>query len=159
MPSTLPFDRLSGPDRALGAPEAAPVVLVAEDDPHLLRLITQGFIRAGYAAFPAGDGRVALQMVEALQPDLLVTDIVMPEKEGLATIIEARRAAPAMGVIAISGGGCYGRTGNFLQWAQQLGADQALAKPFALSELLAVARDVLERRGASLPTAVARLIP
>ena len=64
-----------------------------------------------------------------------------------------------MGVIAISGGGCYARTGNFLQWAQQLGADHALAKPFALSELLALARDVLERRGAPLPRALARLIP
>ena len=159
MPSPLAFDPPSAPDLASGVREPAPVVLVAEDDPNLLRLITQGFARAGYAAFAAGNGRVALQMVEALAPALLVTDIVMPEKEGLATIIEARRIAPAMGVIAISGGGCYGRTGNFLQWAQQLGADHALAKPFTMSELLAAARDVLERRGARLPRAAARLIP
>jgi len=129
--------------RGPGASDAAPTVLVVEDDPHLLRLITRGFSHAGFRAFAAPDGRLALQLVAALEPDLMVTDIVMPEKEGLATIMEARQIAPSMAVVAMSGGGCYGRAGNFLQWAAQLGADAALAKPFGMSELLEVAHRVL----------------
>lgn len=124
-----------------------PVVLIADDDPDLLKLITAAFDRAGYRAYPARNGRLAAQLVRALKPDLLVTDIVMPEKEGIATIIETRAVAPDTAVIAISGGGAFGRTRAFLQWATELGADEVLAKPFAMSRLLAAAEAVLERRG------------
>ena len=135
------------------APELVPqpegqgrTVLVVEDDPDLLRLMTSAFARAGFKAYSARNGRLALQLLRALEPDLMVTDIVMPEKEGIATIIEAKQAAPATAVIAISGGGQYGRTGNFLQWAEELGADQVMAKPFPMAQLLTAAREVLERK-------------
>ena len=124
-------------------------VLVVEDDPDLLRLMTTAFARAGFKAYSARNGRLALQLLRALEPDLMVTDIVMPEKEGIATIIEAKQAAPNTGVIAISGGGQYGRTGNFLQWAEELGADEVMAKPFPMSRLLTAARVVLERKSAA----------
>ena len=122
-------------------------VLVVEDDPDLLRLITGAFARAGFKAYSARNGRLGIQLLRALQPDLMVTDIVMPEKEGIATIIEAKTTAPDTAVIAISGGGAYGRSGNFLQWAEQLGADQVMAKPFPMSQLLAAAHAVLDRKG------------
>lgn len=151
MPTPLTFHR------PVGRPaRVTPTVLVVEDDAHLLRLITDGFTRAGFKAFAAANGRQALQLVEALEPDLMVTDIVMPEKEGIATIIEAKQAAPDMAVIAMSGGGCLGRRGSFLQWAEELGADQAMAKPFSMSELLAAAHDVLDRRTLTATGAVAR---
>jgi DNA-binding response OmpR family regulator len=121
-------------------------VLVVEDDADLLRLMASAFTRAGFRAFSARNGRLAVQLLRALTPDLIVTDIVMPEKEGIATILEAKRAAPHTGVIAISGGGHYGRTGNFLQWAEQLGADRVMAKPFPMSALLSAADAVLEAR-------------
>jgi hypothetical protein len=63
-------------------------------------------------------------------------------------IIEARAIAPDVGLIAISGGGAYGRSGNFLQWAEELGAQAALAKPFLMSELVAAARRVLDQKAA-----------
>lgn len=122
----------------------ARTVLVAEDDPDLLKLMTGAFARAGYRAYSAHNGALAVQLLGAIKPDLLVTDIVMPEKEGIAVIIEARRLAPTMGVIAISGGGAYGRTDNFLQWAEELGADEVMAKPFPMSQLLTAARLVLD---------------
>lgn len=122
-------------------------VLVVDDDPDLLKLITAAFARAGFKAYSARNGRLAVQLLRALKPDLMVTDIVMPEKEGIATIIEARVAAPDTAVIAISGGGAYGRTGNFLQWAEELGADEVMAKPFPMAKLLAAAGAVLDRRG------------
>lgn len=123
-------------------------VLVVEDDPELLRLMTGAFARAGFKAYSARNGRLGVQLLRSLKPDLMVTDIVMPEKEGIATIIEARALAPDTAVIAISGGGAYGRSDNFLQWAEELGADEAMAKPFPMSQLLTAARLVLERRGA-----------
>ncbi|WP_293464338.1 response regulator [Phenylobacterium sp.] len=129
------------------AEPAGPVVLIADDDPDLLKLITAAFERAGYRAYPARNGRLAAQLVRALKPDLLVTDIVMPEKEGIATIIETKAVAPDTAVIAISGGGAFGRTGAFLQWATELGADEVVAKPFAMSRLLAAAEAALARRG------------
>jgi CheY-like chemotaxis protein len=122
-------------------------VLVIEDDPELLKLMTAAFARAGFKAYSALNGRLGVQLLRALKPDLMVTDIVMPEKEGIATIIEARAVAPDTAVIAISGGGAYGRSDNFLQWAEELGADEAMAKPFPMSQLLSAARVVLERRG------------
>jgi CheY-like chemotaxis protein len=124
-------------------------VLVVDDDPDLLRLITTAFARAGFKVYSARNGRLAVQLVRALKPDLMVTDIVMPEKEGIATIIEVKAASPDTSVIAISGGGAYGRSGNFLQWAEELGADEVMAKPFPMSQLLTAARGVLDRKGAS----------
>lgn len=127
----------------------APVVLIVDDEPDLLKLMTAAFARAGFKAYSARNGRLAVQLVKSVTPDLMITDIVMPEKEGIATIIEAKVAAPDMGVIAISGGGAYARTGNFLQWAEELGADRVMAKPFPMSQLLDAAREVLDRRGRS----------
>lgn len=126
-------------------------VLVVEDDPDLLHLMTQAFLRAGFKVYAAQNGRLGVKLLGALQPNLMVTDIVMPEMEGIATIIEAKRCSPGTRVIAISGGGKYGRSGNFLQWAEELGADEALAKPFAMSSLIVAARLVIERAQASAP--------
>ena len=114
----------------------------------LLRLITTAFTRAGFKTYSARNGRLAVQLIRALKPDLMVTDIVMPEKEGIATIIEVKVASPDTSVIAISGGGAYGRSGNFLQWAEELGADEVMAKPFPMAELLSAARVVLDRKSA-----------
>lgn len=146
----LETERLARPARYL-VPQAesqAPTVLVVDDDPDLLKLMTAAFARAGFKAYAAANGRQGLQLAGALQPDLMVTDIVMPEKEGIALIVEARTAAPRTAVIAISGGGAYGRSGNFLQWAEELGAEEVMAKPFLMSQLVTAARVVLDRRGA-----------
>jgi CheY-like chemotaxis protein len=120
-------------------------VLVVEDDRDLLSLLTAAFERAGFQAFAAGNGRLGVKMLAELQPDLMVTDIVMPEMEGIGAIIEAKRQSPHTRVIAISGGGKYGRSGNFLEWAAELGADEVLAKPFRVSSLITAARLVLDR--------------
>jgi CheY-like chemotaxis protein len=120
-------------------------VLVVEDDPDLLTLLTAAFMREGFQTFSARNGRVGVEMLRTLQPDLMVTDIVMPEMEGIGTIMEARRSSPGTRVIAISGGGHYGRSQNFLVWAHELGADEVLAKPFRMSSLIMAARVVLDR--------------
>jgi DNA-binding response OmpR family regulator len=90
-------------------------------------------------------------MLRTLKPDLMVTDIVMPEMEGIGTILEARRSSPQTKVIAISGGGQYGRSKSFLEWASELGADEVLAKPFRMSSLIMAARVVLDQPPPVLP--------
>jgi CheY-like chemotaxis protein len=137
-------------DEALGA-DRPRKVLVVEDDPDLLMLLTTAFVREGFQTFSAKNGRLGVEMVKTIRPDLMVTDIVMPEMEGIGTILEARRWSPATKVIAISGGGHYGRSENFLVWAHELGADEVLAKPFRMSSLIMAARVVLDRPPQSSP--------
>ena len=138
----------TAPERS--APAGASV-LVVEDDPDLLHLMTQAFQRAGFDTHGAANGREGVRMLGALQPNLMVTDIVMPDMEGIATIIEAKRCSPGTRVIAISGGGKYGRSDNFLQWAEELGADEALAKPFAMSSLIVAARLLIDGAATDAP--------
>ena len=146
--------RLAGPapSVAVEAPtprreRAAHRVLLVEDDPGLLNLLTGAFKREGYQTYTASNGRQGVALLRSLQPDLMITDIVMPEMEGIGTILEARRCSPGTRVIAISGGGQYGHSANFLQWASELGADEVLSKPFRMSSLVVAARLVLERSG------------
>ncbi|HEX3367483.1 response regulator [Phenylobacterium sp.] len=126
-------------------------VLLVEDDPDLLLLLTAAFVREGFQTYCARNGRQGVDLLQTLKPDLMITDIVMPEMEGIGTIMEARRVAPDTKVIAISGGGHYGRSQNFLVWAHELGADEVLAKPFRMSSLITAARVVLDRPPAGPP--------
>lgn len=121
-------------------------VLVIDDDPRICRLIAMGFERQGYRVFEAANGRAGLKLFNAHHPDLVVTDILMPEMEGIATIMEMKKAGPSLTkgapkIIAISGGGrLVGR--EFLKWARHLGADDVMAKPFRISALVAMAEDL-----------------
>jgi CheY-like chemotaxis protein len=133
------------------ADAARPRVLVVEDDPDLLLLLTAAFVREGFRTHAARNGRQGVELLRTLKPDLLVTDIVMPEMEGIGTILEARRLSPETRVIAISGGGHYGRSKSFLEWASELGADEVLAKPFRMSSLIMAARVVLDQPAPALP--------
>ena len=144
----------SAEDDEGSAPAAIePKVLIVEDDPDLLHLLTGAFVRAGFATFSARNGREGVKMLAQITPDLMVTDIVMPEMEGIGAILEAKRLSPQTRVIAMSGGGQYGRSGNFLEWAAELGADEVLAKPFRVSSLITAARLVLDRPPVQPPTA------
>src|SRR5438132_1632671 len=78
----------------------------------------------------AENGRRAVALLTPFRPDLLVTDLVMPEMDGIALIREAKRLRPDLGILAISAGGHYGRAANYLKWAAELGADEVLTKPF-----------------------------
>ena len=97
----------------------------------------------GYVVSEAVDGKDALRQALAEPPDLMITDLVMPEQEGIETIQVLRRRAPDVGIIAISG--AFG--GQFLVTAKILGADLVLDKPVAAEVLLAKVSEVLTRRG------------
>ncbi|HEX5776485.1 MAG TPA: response regulator [Caulobacteraceae bacterium] len=117
-------------------------VLVIDDDDLLLSLMAAAFRREGFETLSAQDGNAGLRAYNAETPALVVTDIVMPDKEGIATIIELKNRPSPPKVIAISGGGRI-PGGCVLRWATHLGADDAMIKPFAMSALVAAGRHLL----------------
>ena len=117
-------------------------ILVIEDDCAVRELILQTLSKAGYQVITAGDGVEGLNLFRERNPDLVITDIVMPQKEGLQTIIELRQQAPGVKVIAMSSGGRYCNT-DYLKLARKFGARRTVTKPFMRDEMLAVVREVL----------------
>lgn len=118
-------------------------VLLIDDDPVLLDLMTSAFRAAGYLVQTADNGRKGLELLDSYAPDLVVTDIVMPEMEGIGLIMALKRRARPPKVVAISGAGRL-RFGDYLTWASHLGADEVLAKPFRVSELIGLVGRVID---------------
>ncbi|HEY7490086.1 MAG TPA: response regulator [Candidatus Tectomicrobia bacterium] len=118
-------------------------ILVIDDEDQSRQMLQQALERAGYEVTTARDGSEGLRRFREAPTDLVITDILMPEKEGLETIMDLRREFPAVKIIAVSGGG---RTGslNFLDIAKRLGARRTLQKPFGLREMLAVVHELLQ---------------
>lgn len=117
-------------------------ILVIEDDFAVRELILQTLSRAGYQVIAAGDGVEGLNLFREKNPALVITDIVMHQKEGLQTIIELKQEAPGVKVIAMSGGGRYCNA-DYLKLAKKFGARRTVSKPFMRDELLASVKEVL----------------
>jgi DNA-binding response OmpR family regulator len=117
-------------------------ILIIDDDEQILPMLAHAMELAGYAAVTALDGREGQRLLEKQPFDLVITDIIMPEREGMETITYIKKNFPAIKIIAISGGGRIGPE-TYLPAALELGADDALAKPFAMEELLTSVRKLL----------------
>jgi len=111
-------------------------ILLIEDEQLVADTLELVLLKAGHTVSLAGNGIIGLQKFDQERPDLVITDIIMPQKEGIATIQDLRARSASIPIIAISGGG---RTKNFdfLRMADKLGATEILRKPFASSELVA----------------------
>jgi YesN/AraC family two-component response regulator len=79
-------------------------ILVFDDEPSILLMLKKMLEKAGHEVDVALNGREGMEIFEINKPDLLITDIIMPQKEGLETILELRRKYPELKIIAISGG-------------------------------------------------------
>jgi DNA-binding response OmpR family regulator len=122
------------------------LILVIDDD-HAVRLTTQMILEdAGYEVICAVDGEQGLRVFERTSPHVVITDIIMPNKEGLETIMQIRSHGSKTPILAVSGGGRIGNA-DFLQMAGQLGANEILAKPFKPQELVAAVRRLLSIHG------------
>ncbi len=117
-------------------------ILVVDDEEQMRSIIRQMLESAGYDVMEAPDGKVALWLFKERPADLIITDIIVPEKEGLETIMELKRELPDVKIIAISGGG-QGDAGQYLDMAKKMGANSTLAKPFEKEELLKAVKDLL----------------
>lgn len=117
-------------------------ILVIDDDPRVLFSLSRVLRNAGHQVTGAANGNEGLRVLKGTTPDLIITDIVMPEKEGLELIQELRLQRIAVPVIAISGGGRI-EGARYLELAQLLGADLTLAKPVTNAELLTAVTRIL----------------
>ncbi len=113
------------------------------DDEDLVRYSIRMFLEAeGFEVDEAADGLDGLAKLGNAAYDLLITDIVMPRKEGMETILEVRKSNPDLKILAISGGGPAGSF-NYVEMARQCGADLFIAKPFRDKEFLDAVRRLL----------------
>src|SRR5258706_2470748 len=117
-------------------------ILLVDDDVLFRNVLCRALIYSGYDVFPAGNGREALAEYRLSPADLVLTDIVMPDKEGLETIGELRRLNPAAKIIAMSGGGLMNPK-DYLLLARKMGVAATLQKPFTHEELLKTLESVL----------------
>jgi DNA-binding response OmpR family regulator len=119
-------------------------ILVIDDDASVREVVSEMLRLEGHEVIIAENGRDAVPLLSARHIDLVITDLIMPEKEGIETISEIRRSDSRIPIIAISGGGRLG-PGDYLETARYIGADATLAKPFARQELLAAIDALLAR--------------
>jgi DNA-binding response OmpR family regulator len=118
-------------------------ILLVDDDDSLRAMLRRLLTGLGYAVQEANDGEEAMLSCKRQQPDLVITDLVMPDAEGLAFIKTLRRMSTEVKIIAMSGG-VNGSMGNYLFIAQSLGADYTFEKPFETQEMLSVIRRLLD---------------
>ncbi len=119
-------------------------ILVVDDDRDVRDMLQRLLERAHYEVEIAENGRQALKMFQEKTYDVVITDILMPEKEGVETIIELRKQYSDLKIIAISGGG-KGDAAHYLQVAQAFGADRIFSKPFECNEILQAIEEPMAR--------------
>lgn len=117
-------------------------VLIIDDDDMVRTMLLRTVTRGGHEAFGARDGVEGVARFHEHPADLVITDIFMPNQEGLATIMELRRVMPDLKIIAISGGGARASL-DVLPVAEALGAQKTLRKPFTPAEVMEAVNEVL----------------
>ena len=118
-------------------------ILVIEDDQEVRDYLVAVLSRAGHAVSSAPNGRDGVEMFRNDPVQVVITVIIMPEKDGIETILDLRREHPSLKVIAISGGG-RSTPENYLHSARLLGADKAIRKPFKNEEILAAVQELAD---------------
>lgn len=122
-------------------------VLVVDDQKMVRQTLRSALEAQGWDVREAADGDEALRLYRTSPCDVVVTDIIMPNKEGLETIFELRRSDPEVKIIAMSGRD----TVDFLDMARKLGADHVLSKPFEMRDLVALVRVCVKASAAGRP--------
>jgi len=116
-------------------------ILVIEDDELLRGQLSRHLRREGFEVDAAEDGAVGMELFGRSAPDLVITDLVMPNREGLETIQGLKKLNAGVPIIAMSGG--VRGSQDFLRVAKLMGAAAAFAKPFDISDLVAAVRELL----------------
>jgi DNA-binding response OmpR family regulator len=117
-------------------------ILVIDDDKLMCLALAKILASAGYNVVQACDGEEGLKLYRTQHFDLVITDLIMPDKEGIQIIRELRKENSQIRIIAMSAGGRGGAT-DYLKWARLMGAKQCLSKPIKREDLLAAVEAVL----------------
>jgi DNA-binding response OmpR family regulator len=116
-------------------------ILVIDDTSEIRTPLVEFLRFSGYEVFEAENGKQGLQIFDSRAIDLVLTDIVMPEKEGLETIMDLRKRKPNLKIIAMSGSSP--RSSEYLHYAEKLGAHRVILKPFDFQIMLATIQELL----------------
>lgn len=120
-----------------------PGILIVEDDNELREMLSLSLTRHKFTVIEAANGKDAIMHFKPSLTDLIVTDLIMPEEDGLKVIMKLKELKPSLKVIAISGGGKAG-PGSYLNLARLLGADAVFSKPFSVNELILKIKELCE---------------
>lgn len=118
-------------------------ILIIDDDPDIRSILTHLLTSDDVEILQAANGEEGTRTLASAVIDLVITDIVMPEKEGLAVIMELRERNPKPKIIAISGQAKIQSSSDYLKYAGALGADKVLLKPLDLAAVLQAVRELL----------------
>ena len=125
----------------------AATVLVIDDEPQIRDLLSSILEMEGYTVLVAADGRQGVELYRRQPADVVMTDMIMPEQEGIETIRELLRLNPEVKVVAMSGGGRL-EPDTYLELAKRMGAAHTLTKPFSIQD---VVETVKQLRGGAAP--------
>ncbi|MBY0465841.1 MAG: response regulator [Burkholderiales bacterium] len=117
-------------------------ILIADDDDNVRYALSKLLRKAGYDVQEAQNGKEAFKLLRKAMPDVLVTDIVMPELDGMGLLNQARQLNPSIPVLVMSGGGNIVGL-DYLSLAQTMGANATLCKPFDNDEVLSVVANLV----------------
>ena len=120
-------------------------ILVVDDNELFVKAQGEFLCRSGHTVSTAANGKAAMDLVARNDFDLVITDLIMPEKEGLETILAVRRAAPTIKIIAMSGGNVWMDSKDNLSIARMFGASLTIAKPFSGQALIDAITQVLSQ--------------
>ena len=117
-------------------------ILIVEDERTLREMLRVSLIRKKHMVYESGDGKDAISRFKPAVTDLVITDLLMPEEEGLSVIMKLKDLKPDLKIIAMSGGGIAG-PGSYLELARTLGADAVFSKPFPMNTFLTTVEALL----------------
>ena len=126
----------------LGDADMKQQILVIDDEDDICTSLQERLTIEGYKILTASDGRKGLRVYHDHLVDLVITDVLMPELDGLEVVRTLRRLDPTMPIIAMSGGG--NRDLDFLIEAKEFGATRTISKPFRLEKLVVMVHDLLD---------------
>jgi CheY-like chemotaxis protein len=130
-------------------------ILVVDDEGDHALFVATLLKREGHHVTAATSGAMVINALNRFAFDMVITDIVMPDVEGIEVIRRVKKAHPRCGVIAMSGGGRYDGSDEYLRIAEALGAEATLAKPFSIVELRTAIAHAMKVTKLPLPTRAA----
>ena len=118
-------------------------ILIIDDEPQIRSMLTLMLERVGYEIVEAPDGVAGIKIYRQHPADLIITDLIMPNKDGIGMIIDLKKEFPDVKIIAMSGGG-LNKPDGYLKGAKKLGAACTLTKPIDREEMLKAVREILK---------------
>jgi CheY-like chemotaxis protein len=118
-------------------------ILIVEDDNDMREMLKTTLVRRKYSIQEASNGMEAITKFKPAMTDLVITDLIMPDEDGLKVIMRLKEMKPDIKIVAISGGGKAGPA-NYLSLARALGADVVLPKPFSINDLISKIEFLIE---------------